>query len=298
MSAVVLDGSRSTRVIGGRTLAQIEADFRKPGRTFFGDIFGFDPFDFWVGPFFVGLWGVTAILGIIIGVYFYADAVIFHGPYSYAQNFIAGKLAPPPAAVGLGLAAPGTEGFKWQMTILFASLTFFSWMMRQADICRKLELGYHVPLSYSVVFSAWLTLQVVRPLAMGRWSEGFVLGVLPHLDWIIQFGYRYNNFFYNPFHALGITGLFTSTLLLGMHGSAILSATQCRSADPEASLHNFWRDIVGYSIGEDGIHRLATLVAAGAVLVSNLCILSSGWLVKDWVGFWLFWNNLPWWRGV
>jgi len=259
---------------------------------------GNDPFDFWVGPFYFGFFGFISLLGVIIGALFYIQGVIINGPYTLFPNFIAGKLAPPPPEMGLRFPHPGEPGFEWFMVMVFASIAFFGWMMREVDISRKLGMGYHVPISYGVLFSAWLTLQVIRPVLMGRWSEGFHLGVLPHLDWIVNFGYRYVNFYYNPFHCLGITGLFTSTLILGMHGSAILSAAQVRDGDALDNLHHFWYDIVGYSIGELGIHKLATISAAGAILVSNLCILFSGWPVTDWVSFWNFWLRFPWWAGV
>ncbi len=294
----ILPQSRSSRVIGGRSLDDVEADFRKPGNTLFGAVFGVDPLDIWIGPFYFGMFGFLGIIGIVIGAAFYINEVIFNGPYTLAQNFISGKIDPPPAGVGLSLVGPGQPGFAWQMTVLFATIAFVCWMLREVDISRKLGMGYHVPISFGVLVSAWLTLQVIRPVLLGRWSEGFVLGVLPHLDWIVNFGYRYVNFYYNPFHCLGVTGLFTSTLILAMHGSAILSASQIREGDAIERLHQFWYDIVGYSIGELGIHKLATIVAAGTILVSNLCILFSGWPVMDWAAFWNFWDGLPWWSAV
>ncbi len=294
----VIEGARLTRVPGGRTIDEIEADFRKPGNTTFARVFGFDLFDFWVGPFFVGFWGFIGAIAGALGAAFYLYGTVFLGPYSIAQNFIAGRIDPPPFDAGLGLVAAWSPGFIWQVTVLFTTITFFCWMMRQVDISMKLDMGYHVPASYAVVFSSWLTLQVIRPALLGHWSEGFTLGVMPHLDWIVNFGYRYNNFFYNPFHALGISGLFFTTFLLACHGSAILSGSQSR--DPEVSdhLNDFWRDLQFYSIGEAGIHRAGALAAAGAIIAANLCILFSGWPVQDWVAFWNFWNVFPWWSGV
>ncbi len=314
----VIPGSRETRVPGGRTVEEIEAAYRKPGGSTFAAIFRVDPFDFWIGPFYVGFWGFVTIVSIIIGSYFYLNETVFRGPFSnpnslifadpstpiaqgalsYPQNFFAGRIDPPPASAGLALVAPGQPGFVWQMTVFFATLAFFAWMMREIDICRKLDMGFHVPISFGVVFFAWVTLQIIRPIALGQWHEGFVLGVMPHLDWVSNFGYRYNNFFYNPFHAIGITGLFGSTWLLACHGSLILSAAQYRGPEGGDIENQFFRDIQYYSVGEAGIHRLGAIFAAGGIVAASLCILFSGWPVQDWVSFWNFWNNLPWWRGV
>ena len=130
----VIDGARSTRVPGGRTIQEIEPEYKIKGRTTFSALFKNDPFDFWVGPFYVGFWGFVSILGVIFGSYFYLDATVVRGPYSLAQNFFAGRIDPPPAEVGLNLVSPGQPGFLWQMTVLFATIAFLGWMMRQVDI--------------------------------------------------------------------------------------------------------------------------------------------------------------------
>ncbi len=294
----VVPGTRATRVPGGRPLDEIEADFRQPGNTLFYRIFGVDFFDFWIGPFYVGFWGFIGSVGAVIGAALYLYGTVFLGPYSLAQNFFAGRISPPLPETGLGLVQASQPGFLWQMTVLFTTLTFFAWMMRQVDISMKLDMGYHIALSYGIVFSSWLTIQIIRPVLLGTWSEGFPLGIMPHLDWVSNFGYRYGNFLYNPLHALAISGIFFTTFLLGCHGSAILSGAQSR--DPEVATHinDFWRDIQFYSIGETGIHRAGALAAGGSILLANLCILFSGLPVQDWVSFWGFWNNLPWWAGL
>ncbi|RMD80249.1 MAG: photosynthetic reaction center subunit L [Chloroflexi bacterium] len=297
-SFTVVEGARATRVPGGRTIEEIEPEYKIKGRTTFSAIFRYDPFDFWVGPFYVGFWGFVSVIGIIFGAYFYINETILKGPYSFPQNFFAGRIDPPPAELGLGFAAPGEPGFAWQMTVLFATIAFFGWMMRQVDISMKLDMGYHVPIAFGVAVSAWTVLQIIRPIALGMWHEGFVLGVMPHLDWVSNFGYRYNNFFYNPFHAIGITGLFASTWLLACHGSLILSAAQYRGPEGGDIENVFFRDVQYYSVGEAGVHRLGYIFAIGGILSADLCILLSGWPVQDWVSFWNFWNNLPFWSGV
>lgn len=298
MSVAVLEGARQTRVPGGRTIEEIEADFRKPGNTMLTKLIGFDPLDFWLGPFYVGFWGMVSVLGIMIGAAIYINETIINGPYSLQQNFFAGKIDPPPADAGLALMTAGEPGFAWQMVVLFTTIAFLGWMLRQVDISMKLDMGYHVAVSYGCVFFSWLVLQVIRPVLLGTWSEGFTLGVMPHLDWVSNFGYRYVNFFYNPLHALGISALFFTTFLLACHGSAILSGAQSKDPDVVERINDFWRDIQFYSIGEAGIHRLGAVAAASSVIFGSLCILFSGWPVQDWVSFWNFWNDFVFWNNV
>jgi len=59
------------------TFEEMEAHYKRQGGTLAEKIFGHDPLDFWVGPFYVGLFGGTAILGIILGVLGYFYQVFF-----------------------------------------------------------------------------------------------------------------------------------------------------------------------------------------------------------------------------
>jgi photosynthetic reaction center L subunit len=160
--------------------------------------------------------------------------------------------------------------------------------LREVDICRKLEMGYHVPFMFSFAISAWVVLQIVRPFLLGCWCEGFDLSYSGHLTWVSNTGFRYQNFYLNPFHAYAVLGFFLTAMVLAMHGSAILGTynTDKNPVQEEANVDNFWRDYIGYSIGEYGIHLLGFWLAIYTLVLSDLCILTSGTLVQDWVGFW------------
>jgi photosynthetic reaction center M subunit/photosynthetic reaction center L subunit len=284
------------RIAEGEEIAflDMEAEYRKPGGTLLYALFGADPFDFWVGRFYVGFFGVISLIGIFFGTIFYFyQAWVVEGAY----NILQARLDPPPVSAGLRLVSPGEPGFFWQLIVFFATIAFVGWMMRQVDISRKLGMSYEIPLAFGAVVSSWITLQILRPVAMGAWGNGFALGITHHLDWVSNIGYQYFNFFYNPFHAIGISLLFASTLILAMHGSAILSGAK-RPTISEDNVDGFWRNIIGYSIGEIGIHRVALWVGVASVLFSNLCIFLSGTLVYDWTGFWNFWDKLPVWEGA
>lgn len=272
----------------------VEEQYKKPGGTLFHALFGADPFDYWIGRFYFGTFGAISLVGIFFGVIFYLyQAWAIEGTY----NLLRARIDPPPVSAGLSLMNPSEPGFFWQMIVLFATIAFIGWVLRQVDISRKLGMSYEVPMAYGAVVTSWITLQWLRPIAMGAWGNGFALGITHHLDWVSNIGYQYYNFFFNPFHALGISLLFTSTLILAMHGSAILSAVGRPTAD-ERHVDGFWRNLLGYSIGEIGIHRLGLWVAVASVLFSNLCIFLSGTLVYDWTGFWAFWDKLPLWEGA
>ncbi len=262
---------------------------------------GMGIFRFWIGRFYVGFWGLVALFFGLIGASVWFWRVLFVDPLNSNNpllNFIRGQIKPPPPEVGLSIPLDGEKGLWWIVVVFCATITFFAWMMRQVEISRMLKMGYQVPIAYAAVFSSWITIQILRPVLLGHWSEGFPLGVMAHLDWLSAFGYRYYNFFFNPFHALGITFLFGSAFVLSLHGATILSASGKKAEGvTEENVNQFYWDFLGYSIGEVGIHRLALWTAVLAVLVSNLCFVLSGTVVQDWNAFWDFWNKLPFWSG-
>lgn len=61
-----------------------------------------------------------------------------------------------------------------------------------------------------------------------------------------------------------------------------------------------FRDLIGYSIGTLGIHRLGLFLALSAVFFSAVCIVISGpaWLQPEgalWSDWWEWWRKVPIW---
>jgi photosynthetic reaction center L subunit len=268
--------------------------FEKKYRVRGGTLIGGDLFDFWVGPFYVGFFGVTtaffALLGTILILWGAADQGTWN-PWLI-------NIAPPDLSVGLGMA-PLMEGGLWQIITICAVGAFCSWALREVEICRKLGIGYHVPFAFSFAIFAYVTLVVLRPLLMGAWGYGFPYGIFSHLDWVSNTGYAYLHFHYNPAHMLAVTFFFTTTFALALHGGLILSAAnpekgeEMKTPDHEDT---FFRDFIGYSVGTLGIHRVGLLLALNAGFWSAICIIISGpvW-TKGWPEWWNWWLEMPIW---
>jgi photosynthetic reaction center L subunit len=209
------------------------------------------------------------------------------------------SIAPPDLSYGLAWA-PLKQGGLWQIITICAIGAFFSWALRQAEIPRKLGMGYHIPIVYGAAVFAYVSLVVVRPLLMGAWGYGFPNGIMSHLDWVSNTGYQYLHFHYNPAHMLAVSFFFTTTLALALHGSLVLSAANppkgelVKTAEHE---NTFFRDTIGYSIGTLGIHRLGLFLALSAGFWSAVCIIISGpfwtrgW--PEWWGWWLLAGFFP-----
>ncbi|HRK17323.1 MAG TPA: photosynthetic reaction center subunit L [Hyphomicrobiaceae bacterium] len=270
--------------------------FEKKYRVKGGTLIGGDLFDFWVGPFYVGFFGVTTIFFVFLGV----GLILWDVALGPTWNIWKLSVNPPPAVYGLGLA-PLQEGGIWQLVTICAIGAFSSWALREVEICRKLGIGYHVPFAFSIAILAYVTLVVIRPIMMGSWSHGFPYGIISHLDWVSATGYKYGNFHYNPAHMIAITFFFTTCLALALHGGLILSATNPPKGQvvkaPEHE-NSFFRDTIGYSIGTLGIHRLGLFLALSAGFWSAICIVISGPFWPEnlpWSEWWTWWDRLPIW---
>ena len=268
--------------------------FERKYRVRGGTLVGGDLFDFWVGPFYVGFFGVTTFFFATLGtVLIFWDAALQGTFNPWTIN-----VQPPDLKYGLGLA-PLADGGLWQIITVCAIGAFVSWALREVEICRKLGMGYHVPFAFSFAIFAYVTLVVIRPILLGAWGHGFPYGIFSHLDWVSNVGYSYLHFHYNPAHMLAVTLFFTTTLALALHGGLILSAAnppkgqEMKTPDHEDT---FFRDFIGYSVGTLGIHRVGLLLALNAGFWSAVCIVISGpvW-TESWPSWWNWWLDLPFW---
>ena len=262
-----------------------------------GTLVGGDLFDFWVGPFYVGFFGLTATFCASLGTLL----IIYGASIGHADTIWQIVIAPPNLETGLGVA-PLLEGGLWQLITLCAIGAFASWALREVEICRKLGIGYHVPIAFSFAFLAYLSLVVVRPLLLGAWHHGFPYGIIAHLDWVSNVGYQFYHFHYNPAHMLAVTCFFATTMFLAMHGGLVLSAVNPgKGKEVKFAEHeNAWaRDSIFYSVGEIGIHRAGYLLAINAVFFSAVCMIISGpFMVRGWPYFFNWYLTLPIWNNM
>ncbi|EIC20046.1 Photosynthetic reaction centre protein, partial [Thiorhodovibrio frisius] len=115
-------------------------NFEKKYRVRGGTLVGGDLFDFWVGPFYVGFFGVSAVFFATLGTML----ILFGAAIGPTLNIWQISIAPPDLSVGLGFA-PIREGGLWQVITICAVGAFVSWALRQVEIAPQLGMGLHVP---------------------------------------------------------------------------------------------------------------------------------------------------------
>lgn len=272
-------------------------NFERKYRVRGGTLIGGDLFDFWIGPFYVGFFGVTTIFCAALGT----ALIIYGAAIGPTWNPWLISINPPDIEYKLALA-PLREGGLWQIITILATGAFCSWALREVEICRKLGIGYHVPLAFSVAILAFVTLNIFRPFMLGAWGHGFPYGIFSHLNWVWFTGYQYGNFHYNPLHMLAIAFFFTNAFALALHGGLVLSAANPQPGQAvKSTAHEdtYFRDAIGYSIGPLGIHRLGLFLALSAGFWSAACIIISGAPIQteSWIDWWEFIRETITWGG-
>ena len=127
-----------------RTVQMPMLTFEKKYRVAGGTLLGGDLFDFWVGPFYVGFFGVTTIFFTILGT----ALIIWGASQGSTWNIWQIDIAPPSIAYGLSFA-PIAKGGLWQIITICATGAFSSWALRQAEIARKLGMGLRLSVRHS-----------------------------------------------------------------------------------------------------------------------------------------------------
>lgn len=156
-----------------------------------------------------------------------------------------------------------------------------------------------MPFAFGVAIFAYVTLVIIRPVLLGAWGHAFPYGIFSHLDWVNNVGYAYGNFHYNPAHMVAISFFWITTLALALHGSLVLSAVnpgKGKTIGAPDHEDTYFRDLIGYSIGPLGIHRLGLFLALMAGFWSAVCIVISGTIwFEEWIVWWDWYYELPWW---
>ena len=109
--------------------------FERKYRVRGGTLIGGDLFDFWVGPFFVGFFGVTTAFFASVGTLLIVWGASQGGTWNLWQI----SIAPPDLSYGLRMA-PLMQGGLWQLITVCAIGSFVSWALREVEICQRFQV--------------------------------------------------------------------------------------------------------------------------------------------------------------
>lgn len=154
--------------------------FERKYRVRGGTLIGGDLFDYWVGPFYVGFFGVTTAIFASLGT-----ALILRSPLGPTWNPWLISIAPPDISYVVLARRPYAKAGSGRSSPCARSGAT-SLALREAEIRRKLGIGYHVPIAFGVAIFAYVSLVVIRPWMLGAWGFGFPMA----FSAILWTGYR------------------------------------------------------------------------------------------------------------
>ena len=106
--------------------------FEKKYRVRGGTLVGGDLFDFWMGPFYVGFFGVTTAFFSLLGT----ALILWGASQGPTWNLWQISIAPPDLSYGLRFA-PLMEGGLWQLITVCALGAFGSWALREVEFAEN-----------------------------------------------------------------------------------------------------------------------------------------------------------------
>jgi photosynthetic reaction center L subunit len=235
--------------------------FERKYRVRGGTLIGGDLFDFWVGAFYVGFFGVTTFFFSVLGT----ALILWSASQGDTWNVWQINIAPPDLSYGLGLAPLAEGGVADHHRLRHRRLRVVG--AQGGRDLRKLGIGLHVPFAFGVAIFAYVTLVVIRPLPARRVGARFPLwhpqsprlGVerrLPVPALPLQPGAHAGDHVLLHHHAGARHARFPDPVAVTNRGGG-------RTKTPEHE-NTFFRDDVGYSIGALGIHRLGLFLALSA----------------------------------
>ena len=269
--------------------------FEKKYRVRGGTLIGGDLFDFWVGPFYVGFFGVTTLFFTLLGT-----ALIVWGaalgptwnPLADQHRAARPQLRPGVRAAARRRAVAAHHHLRARRLRLLGAAPGGDLPQARHGLPRPVRLRRrdlrlcHAggdPSGADGRLGLRLPLRHHEPSRLGI-EHRLPVSALP-----LQSGA----------HAGGVV-LLHHRLALALHGSLVLSAANppkgeaVKTAEHE---NTFFRDTIGYSIGTLGIHRLGLFLALSAAFWSAVCIIISGpFWTRGWPEWWGWWLNLPIWH--
>ena len=159
--------------------------FERKYRVRGGTLVGGDLFDFWVGPFYVGFFGVTTVILCRVG--HLAHRV---GRFARTRRGTCGKSALHPPDLKLWAGACAADG-GWALA---DHHDLCAWVPLAPGRCVRWRFvaswAWASTCRWRLPRPSWPTspCKSIRPVLMGAWGHAFPYGIYSHLDWVSNVG--------------------------------------------------------------------------------------------------------------
>jgi photosystem II P680 reaction center D1 protein len=225
---------------------------------------------------FIGNFGVLMIPCLSVAAIVFILAIIaappvdldgirepLSGSLMYGNNIISAAVIPSSNAIGLHFyplyEASSVEewlynGGPYQMIIFHFLIGIACYAGRQWELSYYLGMRPWIFVAYLAPVSAAFAVFLIYPTGQGSFSDAMPLGISGTFNYQIVFQAEHN-ILMNPFHMLGVAGVFGGALFSAMHGSLVTSSLVRETTETES--HNN-----GYKFGQN--EETYNIVAAHA----------------------------------
>lgn len=167
------------------------------------------------------------------------------------NNIITAAVIPTSAAIGLHFypiweAASIKEwlynGGPYQLIVLHFLIGIICYQDREWELSYRLGMRPWISLAFTAPVAATMSVLLIYPVGQGSFSAGLPLGISGTFNFMFLFQAEHN-ILMNPFHQLGVIGVFGGAFCAAVHGSLVTS-TLLRKTNLDESIN------AGYRLGQ------------------------------------------------
>lgn len=195
--------------------------------------------------FYVGWFGIIAIPTMCTAATVFVIALIaapavdadgfghvISGSLLDGNNLLTAAVVPTSAAVGMRFypiwAAASIDewllnGGPYQLIVLHFLIGLIGYQDREWELSYRLGMRPWISMAFTAPVAACVSVLLIYPLGQGGFAAGMPLGISGTFTFMMQFQADHN-ILDNPFHQIGVIGVFGGALLCSLHGSLVTSA--------------------------------------------------------------------------
>ncbi|XP_035835855.1 photosystem II D2 protein-like [Helianthus annuus] len=151
-------------------------------------------------------------------------------------------------------------GGLWTFVALHGAFGLIGFMLRQFELARSVQLRPYNAIAFSGPIAVFVSVFLIYPLGQSGWFFAPSFGVAAIFRFILFFQ-GFHNWTLNPFHMMGVAGIFGAALLCAIHGATVentlfedgdgantfraFNPTQAKETYSMVTANRFWSQIFG-----------------------------------------------------
>ncbi|MEO1095024.1 MAG: photosystem II q(b) protein [Cyanobacteria bacterium J06638_28] len=177
---------------------------------------------------------ITFVLALLLAPPVDVDGTgnLLSGALFSGNNLITAAVVPTSPAIGLHFypiweAASLHEwlinGGPYQLIVFHFVIGIIAYQDREWELSYRLGMRPWISLAFTAPVAAAVSVLLIYPIGQGSFASGMPLGIAGTFTFMLQFQADHN-ILANPFHQLGVIGVFGGSLLCAAHGALVTSA--------------------------------------------------------------------------